>query len=351
VPIDAVYTWVNFLDPAWREQYNHFADLESRPRRSDPTNTAEIRHSDHGELRYSLRSLARYAPFIRRVYLVIDGTPPEWLHTDAPGIRVLSSREIFPEGFRLPVYSSDLIESFLWRIPDLSEHYVYFNDDMLLAGDCAESDFFDSEGRSIVRLKPELIGMRIDTREATYSQMLRNTGRAIRKRLTLRYRPRVDTRKPWVPLLARRIVQGRAPLNMVAHMAQPFQRSLWPLFHDTFRQELNSLAASRFRDGRGFCVNVAYHYLAYAQGRAVVSFDSKDMIVARGPALARPDVWREKIRKARENGLKFLCFNDGVGGSDQEWAQFIDDTLRETLDTPSRWERSPAAANRAAGSQ
>ncbi len=338
--IDAVYTWANFLDPSWREPYNHFAELESRPlRHPDPENTAEIRHTDHGELRYSLRSLERFAPFIRRVHLVIDGTPPAWLRTDAPDLRILGSRDIFPQGFPLPVFSSDLIESFLWRIPDLSEHYLYFNDDMLLAGDCAADNFFDAEGRSIVRLTRDLIGASRDRKSPIYHQMLGNTARAVMRRLPLRYRPHFETRNPWVPLILRRIIQRRAPLNMVAHMAQPFQRSLWPLFHDTFREEIRILAESRFRHGRGFCVNVAYHYLAYTRGKALFSFERNDMIVARGPALAQPEARREEIRAARKGGLKFLCFNDGVGGSSREWAQFIDDTLRETLGTPSRWER------------
>lgn len=338
--IDAVYTWVNFRDPKWREGYTYFSECEVRARRrSDPANSGEVRHTDHGELRYNLRSLERYAPFIRRIHLVVDGMPPDWVRTEAPDIRVVTHRDIFPKGFSLPIFSSDLIESFLWRIPDLSEHYIYFNDDVFLTGQCVPSDFFDADGRSIVGIKPDLIHAKRGQHDRTYNRMLRNTARAIVKRLPLRYKPRFGTQKPWIPLIARRILQGRWPLNMVAHRVQPYRRSVWPLFHETFRREMEMLAGSRFRHEGGFCVNLAHHYLAYSQRMAVFNFDDDDLIVARGPALEDPQAWQKKIRTARMGGLKFLCLNDGVGGSSQEWAQFIDETLREPLGTPSRWER------------
>lgn len=343
--VDAVFTWVNFLDPAWRASYEHFAVLESKPvRRPDPENTAAIRHADNGELRYSLRSLERHAPFIRRLHLVIDGAPPEWLDTASPGVRVLSSRDIFPGSFRLPVFNSSLIEAHLWRIPDLSEEYIYFNDDMLLAGDCGPEDFFDPDGRAIVRMKSGLVHAPLDPIDLTYNRMVRNTARAIRRRLSLRYRPRFETRKPWIPMVARRIVQNRLPLNMMAHIVQPFRRSLWPLFHETFRSELVTLATSRFRHGRGFCVNLAYHYLAHQEGQARFAFESNDLIIRRGPALSQPDAHKTDLRNALESGVKFLCFNDGAGGAAGEWSSFIDDCLRDTLDTPSRWEKARRTA-------
>lgn len=344
--IDAVYTWVNQHDPQWRASHERFLRQESnRAGARDPGNHASIRFSDNGELRYSLRSLARYAPFIRRIYLVVDGSPPEWLDIDASNIRVISHREIFPAHVELPVFSSDVIEAFLWRIPDLSEQYIYFNDDMLLAGSCTPRDFFDGQGRALARMEPDLLHVPRGAADSVYNQMLRNTVRAIRKRIPTGYRPRYPTRKPWVPLIARRLLQSRFPINEVTHVAQGFRRSLWPRFHEVFRKELEVLASARFRHRRGFCVNMAYHYLARHEDRATFRFERDALIVTRRSltADAVPRVQAE-IRGAAARGIKLLCFNDGIGHENIDWPQFISKTLGEVLSGPSRWEKHSAEA-------
>jgi len=81
------------------------------------------------------------------VFLVVDGAPPPWLKPNVPDLRVVDHREIFPDDYLLPVFSSDQIEAYLWRIRDLSERYVYFNDDILLVQQCTEGDFFDPRAR------------------------------------------------------------------------------------------------------------------------------------------------------------------------------------------------------------
>ena len=345
--IDAVFTWANFLDPRWREAYDHFAALDPAKRaRRDPANAGVIRHTDNGELRYSLRSLERYAPFVRRVHLVIDGSPPEWLDTGGSDLQVLSSREIFPPDFPLPVFSSDLIEAFLWRIPDLSEQYIYFNDDMLLASPCTSEDFFDAQGKALVKMSPDLIYAPLGSVDFVYNRMLRNTERAIRRHLSPIYRPRFPTRKPWVPMIARRVIQSKLALNEMAHIAQPFHRSLWPVFHEVFTKELETLSTSRFRHVDGFCVNLAYQYLAHQRQKAVFTFDACDLLIPRRAAPAELKALQQDARNAARKGIKFLCFNDGIGHPEVDWPTFIDETLRGTLDKPSRWEKGARSSTR-----
>ncbi|XMA37048.1 hypothetical protein O1157_11655 [Streptomyces albogriseolus] len=72
-----------------------------------------------------------YAGFVRHVYIVTDGQTPEWLDADAPGITVVDHKDIFPEGV-LPVFNSHAIETRLHHIPGLSDHYLYFNDDVFV---------------------------------------------------------------------------------------------------------------------------------------------------------------------------------------------------------------------------
>ena len=52
----------------------------------------------------------------------------------------------------LPCFNSSLIEKFLYKIPDLSEHFLYANDDMYMNKTVTANDFFTQEGYPIVRL-------------------------------------------------------------------------------------------------------------------------------------------------------------------------------------------------------
>jgi hypothetical protein len=105
------------------------------------------RYRDSGELRYSLRSLVQYAPWIRRVYLVTDNQIPSWLNlgSEVP-ITVVSHADIFPNKSHLPVFSSPAIESHLHRIPGLSKKFIYFNDDVFLGAPTAPEDFTSVAG-------------------------------------------------------------------------------------------------------------------------------------------------------------------------------------------------------------
>jgi len=141
-PVDAVYTWVDGSDPALAAK--RAAHLLQGEKNGAPGQEDAL-FRDNGELRYSLRSLERYAPWIRRIFIVTDGQTPPWLDTGNPALRVVDHREIIPAEY-LPTFSSRVIEAFLHRIPGLAEHFIYFNDDMFLASPCEPGDFFTPNG-------------------------------------------------------------------------------------------------------------------------------------------------------------------------------------------------------------
>jgi hypothetical protein len=161
-PIDAVYTWVNGSDPAWLADMARWRAREAGLPYTDdgdgggedagagaggngsssttPASTAN-RYRDNDELRYSLRSLEKYAPWLRRVVLVTNGQVPAWLDVTHPRLAVVTHADIFPNRSHLPVFSSPAIEVHLHRIPGLSRRFVYFNDDVLLGSDVWPDDF------------------------------------------------------------------------------------------------------------------------------------------------------------------------------------------------------------------
>lgn len=99
------------------------------------------RYRDSDELRFSVRSVFRHAPWVRRLHLVTNGQVPAWLDISHPRVRVVTHAEIFRNVSQLPVFSSPAIEVNLHRIPDLAPYFIYFNDDVLLGDDVWPDDF------------------------------------------------------------------------------------------------------------------------------------------------------------------------------------------------------------------
>ena len=77
--IDIVYLWCDASDEAWRRKKDEVA---RRYGLGDGTfANAKFRFVSNDDLRYSLRSLETFAPWIRRVFVLIDddNRPPSWI--------------------------------------------------------------------------------------------------------------------------------------------------------------------------------------------------------------------------------------------------------------------------------
>jgi hypothetical protein len=87
---------------------------------------------------------------------VTDRQVPQWLTASTPGLTVVDHTELLPDE-DLPTFNSHVIETALHRIPGLSEHYLYFNDDVMLGAPASPDDFFTSDGK--VRVFPSPKGI------------------------------------------------------------------------------------------------------------------------------------------------------------------------------------------------
>ncbi|MEV5440229.1 stealth conserved region 3 domain-containing protein [Streptomyces sp. NPDC052682] len=156
-PVDAVYTWVNGADVAWLERKN--AVLAAMGMATEDAATSAARFRDRDELRYSLRSLDMYAPWIRNIYLVTDRQVPHWLDLSHPRVRVVDHTEIFGTSGALPTYNSHAIESRLHHIDGLAEHFLYFNDDVFVGRTVQPDLFFLANGQARHFMSPTSVPM------------------------------------------------------------------------------------------------------------------------------------------------------------------------------------------------
>ncbi|NXI26509.1 GNPTA phosphotransferase, partial [Sterrhoptilus dennistouni] len=105
---------------------------------------------DNEELRYSLRSIERHAPWVRHIFIVTNGQIPSWLNLDNPRITIVTHQEIFQNVSHLPTFSSPAIESHIHRISGLSQKFIYLNDDVMFGKDVWPDDFYShSKGQKV----------------------------------------------------------------------------------------------------------------------------------------------------------------------------------------------------------
>eukprot|EP00753_Platysulcus_tardus_P022196 PLAT9421.1.p1 GENE.PLAT9421.1~~PLAT9421.1.p1 ORF type:complete len:787 (+),score=197.13 PLAT9421.1:32-2362(+) len=110
----------------------------------DALNT--YRFKDNNELRYSIRSVLKFAPWVRNIYVVTNGQAPNWLNTSHPRVRLVPHSTFFRNTSHLPTFSSPAIEANLHLIPGLSKEFLYFNDDVFLGAPVTYADFVSSRG-------------------------------------------------------------------------------------------------------------------------------------------------------------------------------------------------------------
>lgn len=150
-PIDLVYTWVDASDDAWQHEHRRYSVAAGAEL---PTSNNAERFIDREELRFSFRSAWLNAPWVRNIFLVTADQRPRWLDDAPPKVKVVSHSEIFPDADMLPTFNSHAIEACLHRIPGLSEHFVYMNDDVMFGREVTPDDFFTIGGLMRVRLAP-----------------------------------------------------------------------------------------------------------------------------------------------------------------------------------------------------
>jgi hypothetical protein len=257
-PIDAVIAWVDGADPRHHEKLLRFLGEHDKAGRT--------RYADRGEIYYCIASVLKFAPFIRRIWIVTDGQRPAQLEAFVRGglcapdfLQVVDHTELF-EGYRefLPTFTARSIEAMLWRLPRLSENYVYLNDDFFLNAPVTPQDWF-RDG------KPVLRGRKV----RPYERLLRTRIRHLLGKLALtRVRSARPTYHQAQELGAKRAgVAGK--FILADHQPHPMRRSVQAAFFADHPETLRSQLSYKFRDIEQYSpVSLANHLEITRHGAA-----------------------------------------------------------------------------------
>ena len=201
-PIDAVYTWVDGDRADYQALVRRYAVA---PQDMNP----ERFRDPFACLRHSLRSLEEFAPWVRHVYLfTCRPHVPAWIRRDHPRLRLVHHDEVVDVPDVLPTFNSNVVETFLHRLPGLSDRFLFFNDDYFLGAPLAPEHYFTPDGR--LRVFGGVLGERFRCR--IYERQLASFG-------LLEHLPSLLDRQLWAEMLA------AAPGEIAAHRRHRFRRA------------------------------------------------------------------------------------------------------------------------------
>ncbi len=136
--IDFVITYVNADDEEWNRSRERYS-------KEGLCDDGIVRYRDWGLLKYWFRGVEKFAPWVKKIHLVMSGKVPDWVDVKNPRLHVVYHEDYIPKEC-LPTFNSNVIEMFFDRIEGLSEHFVYFNDDFFLH-DKVSANFFFKNGK------------------------------------------------------------------------------------------------------------------------------------------------------------------------------------------------------------
>lgn len=137
-PVDIVITWVDNSDLEWQKVRNEYISSEDRHKKSTG---GDERYQDDGMLNYIFRGIENFLPWVNKIHLVTYGHLPPWLNTQNPKLNIVNHKDFMPDEY-LPTFAGNPLSLNFHRIPGLSEHFIYVNDDMYFISPMKPDYFF-----------------------------------------------------------------------------------------------------------------------------------------------------------------------------------------------------------------
>ena len=241
--IDFVIPWVDGNDPAWIAQRKKY-----QPDTRD--DDGESRYRDWENLQYWFRGVEKFAPWVNKVYFLTWGHVPVWLDTSNPKVQIVRHEDYIPKDY-LPTFSSHPIEMNMHRIQGLSEHFVYFNDDMFLIRNAAPEDFFKNGLPRDCCIETALAQDNIDD---PFAHILMNNTALINMHFNKKEVIRKNWKKWFSPAYGKMVLRNvlMYPYQdfsgfKYTHMPSPFLKSYFEKLWQAEGDRLDKLCHNRFR--------------------------------------------------------------------------------------------------------
>ena len=289
-------------DPKWQTEFFKY----SKDKNNSKNGVSKARFRDNGLLRYWFRGVEKFAPWVRKIHFVTSGQTPEWLDVNNPKIHLVNHSDFVPAQF-LPTYNSVVIERYLHKIPTLSEHFVYFNDDFFMINtvekerffknglpcDIAVFDYNPSWSQWYVRIKNNirLINRHFDKKEVMAQWhdkwFDKSYGMKMRWNYIFKFYNKFTTLR-------------------VPHNAQPYLKSTFEEVWAAAEKELTETSSNRFRALTDYTPEL-FRTWQICKGNFEPYNTYKDTKMF--PLMVRP---KQAVKAIQQQSYTLICLNDNV---------------------------------------
>jgi hypothetical protein len=288
--IDAVITWVDGSEP------NYKLKLEENLKNKKIINRQYLQAN---EINFCVASIIKFAPFIRKIFIVTDNQKPNLNEVghlvSLNKVEIIDHKEIFRDNMdSLPTFNIRSIDALLFKIKNLSNKFIYFNDDMFLIKETTKEDWFKDN-------KAVLTG----SWAKTYNkQLIKTISHKIKNLLNIRPSFNAAQSK------AANIVGFHNRYFKSFHCGRPQIKSVIKDFYDKNPQRLTNQIRYKFRDGRQYMPYSLCWHLLIKENLYVESSTNKLVEINKSQNLSAKKL--EKILKSIDSKaeVKFLNIQD-----------------------------------------
>lgn len=268
--IDIVIPWLNPTDN-WYKLYSKYSKNE---------NPGRVR--DLGTFRYFLRSIVKNCPWVNHIFLILfnEEQKPNWL-IENDKLKIIYHKNFLPTEC-IPNFNSLVVDMYLSRIDELSENFIFMNDDMFFMNKIPLENYF-IDGKP-VHQKTLKYGKYRKYNNAQFRYIEENNFNFVNK------------------------IAGRQLLWETFHLPIPFSKTLQQFIWYKYSEELTlRMNNSPIRSNKNVC-NWIFYGIEESMNKCIFKDIYKTM-----PGIAfdlKDGMTENQIRKLIKNKY-IVCFNDG----------------------------------------
>ena len=301
--IDVVITWVDGSDPVLAKKRASFGNTLTF---QDDDVAGATRFASVGEIYWCVASIRKFAPFVRKIFIVTDGQDPHVPEGSVP-VEIVDHKTLF-RGYEsaLPVFNSLALETMTWRIPGLSEHYIEMNDDFMFCRPVSVSDLYTEEGFPVCY---------------TSRSLLRHSIPVIKLTRALKKREHGHRRVTFKGLMANAAILGGSKFRVLRlnHAPRPLLKSVYEKYYSEHPEQLEHNISFRFRDSSQFHPAELQYIILWREHRL-------KLLPVRGNLFCMEPKQRRNYVDCKMSVLKrgsymFCCFNSLDKASDEDLAK------------------------------
>lgn len=295
-PIDIVISWVDGNDPRHKEKIETFSKNEKNVSCNDVG--GKTRFANVGEIYYCIASIHKHMDFVRKIFIITDNQDPEAnaflsslsINPTIP-IEIIDHSVIF-RGYEeyLPTFNSRSIETLMWRIPGLSENFIYMNDDFMILKPCTAEDFFRED------------------KVVCYAKWYYT---AVSKLLRF-FKPR---RKGHKPVSFKESMTNALPLIgerhrflLLSHTPRALKRSFFENFYETHPDAVTKNIRHRFRNRDQYNSQELFYMNEFRADRCIVESPSRNLLYLM-PKKKKNYIDRKLAGFEKRQNARFCCIN------------------------------------------